>query len=60
MLRVQHEAAQVLGGGPALEWSLVVVAFAVCLGLSAALYTIVERPLERRLRHAPRRVSEPA
>lgn len=60
VLRVQHEAAQVLGGGPALEWSLVVVAFAVCLGLSAALYTIVERPLERRLRHAPRRVSEPA
>lgn len=58
VLKVQHEFAQRLGGGPALEWSLVLVAFAVCLALSGALYTIVERPMERRWRHAPRRLTE--
>lgn len=60
VLKVQHEFAQRLGGGPTLEWALVLVAFGICVALSGALYTLVERPMERRWRHAPRRVSEPA
>ena len=55
VLRVQHKLVQVLDASVAVEWLSLLLALVVAVAASALLYTVVEKPLEKRLRGAPPR-----